>query len=214
MSPNATFLYVIGVNPGATLRVRRLLCKLTQEFSEEECQAIVYSRFCKCRELDVLSKLEMYDVFSPINPAGAIEGKMLTATVANQQCRMVKHVKKQETLEAMQPPTHSSIPASSPTSPTSANLLQPKTYTEGDLRCCELTVPEDIPQAARILPLQALFFSADLCYKYKNCMKELCDLKVSNDVRAKLCEFDFDLEQTKLVFTLPKECKSFSFIKQ
>ena len=68
-------------------------------------------------------------------------------------------------------------------------------------------MPEDIPQAARILPLRALFFSADLCYKYKHCMKEPCDLKVSNDVRAKLCECDFDLEQTKLVFTLPKKCK-------
>ena len=70
-------------------------------------------------------------------------------------------------------------------------------------------MPKDIPQAARILPLRMFFLiSSDLCYcKYKNCMKEPCDLKVSNDVRAKLCECDFDLEQTKLVFTLPKECK-------
>lgn len=112
----------------------------------------------------------------------------------------------------LQPPTPSSIPAS-PVTPTPANLLQPKTYIEGDLRYCELSVPEGIPQAARNLPLRALFFTTDLCYKYKHCMTEPCDLKVSNDVRAKLCECNFDLEQTKLVFTLPKECKILSFRK-
>jgi len=110
MSPNTTFLYVIGVNPGAThaYALRQLVYKLAQGMSKEECQAIQYMRLYECREqyqdvspLDVLSKLEMRGVFSLINPAGAIEGKMLTATVANQQCRMVKHVKKlQETLEA------------------------------------------------------------------------------------------------------------------
>ena len=43
-------------------------------------------------------------------------------------------------------------------------------------------------------------------------MKDPYDLKVSNGVRAKVCERDFDLEQTKLVFTLPmKECKFCQF---
>jgi len=38
-------------------------------------------------------------------------------------------------------------------------------------------------------------------------MDQPYDLKVANDVRAKLCECNLDLEQSKLVFTLPKECK-------
>ena len=108
----------------------------------------------------------------------------------------------------IQPPIPSSVPASSLATQTPAIILQPKTYTEGELRYCELSVPEDIPQAACILPLRALFFSTDLCCKYKHCMKELCDLKVPNTVSAELCECDFDLEKTKLMFTLPKECKS------
>ena len=107
----------------------------------------------------------------------------------------------------MQPPTPSSIPSPSPATPIPSNLLQPETYIKGDLRYCELSVPRNIPQSVRILPLRALFYSADLCFKYRHCMDQPYDLKVANDVRAKLCECDLDLEQSKLVFTLPKECK-------
>ena len=104
----------------------------------------------------------------------------------------------------MQPPTPSSIPSPTPATP---NLLQPETYIKDGLRYCELSVPRNIPQPERILPLQALFYSANLCFKYRHCMDQPYDLKVANDVRAKLCECNLDLEQSKLVFTLPKECK-------
>ena len=58
----------------------RLVYSISQQFSEEECQAIVLIRLHECREqykdastLNVLSKLEMCGVFSPSNPAGLID---------------------------------------------------------------------------------------------------------------------------------------------
>ena len=119
MSPNATFLYVIGVNPGA-IAFRRLVYKFSQQINQKELRAIVYIRLYDCYEryqssnfLEVLSKLEMDGAFSPINPAGLIEvakdilrsdlvdmvkhfmkAQRQTATEDSQRSRMVEHLKK------------------------------------------------------------------------------------------------------------------------
>ena len=66
-------------NAQCPVAFRRLVYNFSQQFSKEECEAIVYIRLYECREryrdasnLDVLSKLEMCGVFSPSDPAGLI----------------------------------------------------------------------------------------------------------------------------------------------
>ena len=93
------------------------------------------------------------------------------------------------------------------TSNSPSSLFIPKSFIQGDKRICELTVPEDIPRCNRILPLRALFHSANLYWKFEHCLEQPYDLKVANDARAKLCDFVFDHEQSKLVFSMPKDCK-------
>ena len=67
-------------NAQCPVAFRRLVYNFSQQFSKEECEAIVYIRLHECREryrdaskLDVLSKLEMCGVFSPSDPAGLID---------------------------------------------------------------------------------------------------------------------------------------------
>ena len=62
------------------LAFRRLVYKFSLKLTKEESRALVYIRLYGCREryrdadtLDILSKLETDDVFSPDNPEGLIK---------------------------------------------------------------------------------------------------------------------------------------------
>lgn len=88
-----------------------------------------------------------------------------------------------------------------------SGLFYPKTYTKGDERFCELYVPEDLPHETRIMPLRALFHCANMYTQFAQCLEQPCDLKVAADVKAKLCNFNFDHQNSRLLFSMPKECE-------
>ena len=80
----------------------RLVYNISQQLSEEECQAIAFIRLHDCREqyrdastLNVLSKLEMCGVFSPSNPAGLIDiaGDVNRADLVKQVKAFIKNQK-------------------------------------------------------------------------------------------------------------------------
>lgn len=106
-------------------------------------------------------------------------------------------------------PTPSSMAPSTPATPQNpASFFRPNSYVKDDKRICELIVPQDVPQEKRKVLLPALYFSAMQYWKYVQCLQQRCDLKVANETQAKLCSFNFEPEQSKLVFSMPSDCKS------
>ena len=101
-----------------------------------------------------------------------------------------------------------------PVTPTTAgNLFESNSYIRGEERICELSISQDAPQETLVTRQRALFHCVNYVMKLKQCLERSCDLKVANDVRAKLASFTFELEQKKLVFSIPKDCKLLSVDK-
>lgn len=106
--------------------------------------------------------------------------------------------------------TPSPMPPTPPTpsTPQPCGFFKPNAFIEGDNRVCELTIPSHIPQEKRNMPLMALYYATSMYQKITQCMEQTCDLKVSSDVMAKMCAFEFHPEECRITFTMPKECKS------
>ena len=93
--------------------------------------------------------------------------------------------------------------------PQGQGLLKLNTFTEEDKRVCELSVPRDIPPEKGQAALRALFFISVMYPRLFECSEQGCDLKVANDVQAKMCEYDFHLvyDEGKVQFAMPKDCE-------
>ena len=131
------------------------------------------------------------------------------------RCQMVSPVPSPSTSTIPMQVTSPSVPSPSPSptpSPATPNrspgFFKVKSYIEEEERLFELSVPQDIPQLNRILPLRALFYTTNLHWQYSQCLEQSCDLKVSHDIRAKFCRSSFEPEESRVVFSIPKECKS------
>ena len=129
------------------------------------------------------------------------------------------HLSPPSPLTSYQPPTPLSAYAASPTPSSSSSLPTPSTpppstptqrsglfeictHISGKTRYFEMSAPASDNKA-----LQALFQSYQLCEEFYKCAGDVCDLKVANAIKAKLCDFKFENELSKLVFTLPSSCK-------
>ena len=105
----------------------------------------------------------------------------------------------------------SDIPPPSPVAPPTPANVRPfdcRRYEENGKIFLELLVRNDLPEAERRFTLQAFFHSAQFCMDLTDIMRNPCDLKISNHVCANICDFKFDSEQSKLVFSIPADCKS------
>ena len=102
------------------------------------------------------------------------------------------------------------MPPPSPAAPPTPANVRPfdcRRYEENGKIFLELLVRNDLPEAERRFTLQAFFHSAQFCMDLTESMRNPCDLKISNHVCASICDFRFDSEQSKLVFSIPANCK-------
>ena len=102
------------------------------------------------------------------------------------------------------------MPPPSPAAPPTPANVRPfdcRRYEENGKMFLELLVRNDLPEAERRFTLQAFFHSAQFCMDLTDIMRNPCDLKISNHVCASICDFKFDSEQSKLVFSIPANCK-------
>ena len=109
------------------------------------------------------------------------------------------------------PSVSADMPPPSPASPPTPANVRPfdcQRYEEDGKIFLELLVRNDLPEAERRFTLQAFFSSAQFCMDLTDVMRNPCDLKISNHVCANICDFKFDSEQSKLVFSIPANCKS------
>ena len=110
-----------------------------------------------------------------------------------------------------QPPQRApSMPPPSPASPPTPANVRPfdcRRYEEDGKLYLELLVRKDLPEADYRITLAAFFHSVQFCMDLSDIMRNPCDLKVSNHVCANICDFRFDSAQSKLVFSIPSNCK-------
>jgi hypothetical protein len=102
------------------------------------------------------------------------------------------------------------MPPPSPAAPPTPANVRPfdcGRYEENGKLYFELLVRNDLPEAERRFTLQAFFHSAQFCMDLADVMRNPADLKISNHVCANICDFKFDSEQSKLVFSIPADCK-------
>ena len=102
------------------------------------------------------------------------------------------------------------MPPPSPAAPPTPANVRPfdcRRYEENGKIFLELLVRNDLPDAERRFTLQAFFHSAQFCMDLSDLMRNPADLKISYDVCASICDFKFDSEQSKLVFSIPSDCK-------
>ena len=104
-----------------------------------------------------------------------------------------------------QPASATHCPPVTPT--TAGNIFKSDSYIRGEERICELSVSRDGPSETMVMRQRALAYCVNYVMQLKQCLEQSCDLKVANNVRAKLASFTFELEQQKLVFSIPKDCK-------
>ncbi len=105
--------------------------------------------------------------------------------------------------------------ATSPRTPQTP--ITPSTSTKGPfsircfgdkgLRCFELGIREDLSRSDQMMGLKAVFYCFEMATKFRECMSNPCDLKVANNISAKLCDFDLDSVGNKLVSKVPRDCK-------
>lgn len=103
------------------------------------------------------------------------------------------------------------MPPPSPAAPPTPANVRPfdcSRYEENGKMFLELLVRNDLPETERRFTLQAFFHSAQFCMDLTEIMRNPADLKISNHVCANICDFKFDSEQSKLVFSIPANCKS------
>ena len=115
-----------------------------------------------------------------------------------------KPQQQQERAPSMPPPS----PASPPT-PVNVRPFDCRRYEENGKMYLEMLVRKDLPEADRRFTLTAFFHAAQFCMDLGETMRDPCDLKVSNHVCANICDFRFDSEQSKLVFSIPSDCKCY-----
>ncbi len=82
-----------------------------------------------------------------------------------------------------------------------------RSYGEKDKRCFELGTRKDLSSSDRMMGVKALFYCFEMTTKFRECMSNPCDLKVANNITAKLCDFDLDSMTHKLVSKVPRDCK-------
>ena len=107
----------------------------------------------------------------------------------------------------------SPAPPSTPQTPATPRSSQRgpfnlNTYINNDERVLEVGAREDLALNERCMALQALLFSEQLARSFEKCLTVPCDLKVAIDARANLCGFNCDQDAGKLLFAMPRECKS------
>ena len=103
-----------------------------------------------------------------------------------------------------------SMPPPSPASPPTPVNVRPfdcRRYEENGKMYLEMLVRKGLPEADRRFTLTAFFHAAQFCMDLGETMRDPCDLKVSNHICANICDFKFDSAQSKLVFSIPSDCK-------
>ena len=163
-----------------------------EESSSEIGTAFDLIRLMKCPQPSTLNpitrpKMPKLALVSPSNPVP--RSQMVSST----------------TSALPQPASASHCPPVTPT--TAGNIFRSDSYIRGEERVCELSVSKDGPPETHSMRQRALTYCVNYVMQLKQCLEQSCDLKVANDVRAKLASFTFELEQQKLLFSLPKDCK-------
>ena len=103
-----------------------------------------------------------------------------------------------------------SMPPPSPAAPPTPANVRPfdcRRYEENGKIYLELLVRKDLPADKLQCTLRCFFHSVQFCMDIGEIMRDPCDLKVSNHVCATVADFRYDSEQSKLVFSIPAECK-------
>ena len=104
-----------------------------------------------------------------------------------------------------------SMPPPSPAPPPTPANVRPfdcRRFEENGKIYLELLVRKDLPADELQFTLKCFFHSVQFCMDIGEIMRDPCDLKVSNHVCATVADFRFDSEQSKLVFSIPADCKS------
>ena len=110
----------------------------------------------------------------------------------------------------LQPQRAPSMPPPSPASPPTPVNVRPfdcRRYKENEKLFLELHVRQDLPREDKQLALKAFFGSVQFSMDLEEMMRNPCNLMISNHVCAKICDFSFDSEQSKLVFSFPADCE-------
>ena len=81
------------------------------------------------------------------------------------------------------------------------------TFCKSGKRVVEVTVNPQLPPNTNSTACQALRHCRNLCESYSQQVSKDCDLRVAMPRKARICDFDFNYQQMKLVFLLPEECE-------
>lgn len=111
-------------------------------------------------------------------------------------------------------PATPGTPASMPATPQPRGFFMPRTYTDGDSRLCELSFGPDIPPEKRNTAIRAMFYINDFYASVFRCAEKEMDLKVANDVHAKMCPMTMDCtsQSLKVSLSMPKQCKCIIYV--
>ena len=105
-------------------------------------------------------------------------------------------------------PTPSPLPTPSTPQPQPQGFFLLKTFVEEDKRVCELGITPNIPPDKLNTAYRAMLYINDFYMSVLNCSETGMDLKVANDVNAKMCSMQMECSSTlKVSFSMPKDCE-------
>lgn len=104
-------------------------------------------------------------------------------------------------------------PLLTPSTPQPRGFFFPKSFIEGDKRVCELSISPDIRPERRNTAFRAVFYMENFYTEVFQCSEMDMDLKVANDVRAKMCDMEFEAQSFKISLSMPKDCKSCACVR-
>ena len=116
-------------------------------------------------------------------------------------------------LASPRPPLTPATPA--PPTPASCRPCGPfllDTFISGDSRICQLSIAPDISPTKRNLAVRAMLYFNFFYETVRECADQVVDLKVANDVNARMCSFSYEDESDlKVALSMPRHCESVSF---
>lgn len=91
--------------------------------------------------------------------------------------------------------------------PNPEEFFRYNTFCKIGKRFVEVTVNSQLPPSTKSTACQALRHCRNLCESYSTQVSMECNLRVAMPTKARICDFNFNYQEKKLIFDLPEGCE-------